>query len=209
MNINIIGIDPGRQHQAFTVYNTEQQKVVENITFNMSLMDARKQRKYNPSWYRLNECRKVFTEMLSKYENPVGIVEDYIYFGKMDESDFAHMDRSPLQLAESHGALYCALAGLDIPCVKVTASTIKFFVTGYGAADKRAMIRAVFEAYNTPLDDEHQFDALACAHIGRYFVQYCIDPTAFPSDSYEANILSKILTNRHNAGVQDRILSYL
>jgi Holliday junction resolvasome RuvABC endonuclease subunit len=208
-DITLIGCDPGRQHTALCAVSVRTGDVIGNLTINVSLASARKQADFNPSWYRLEIMREEAKVFISQFENPVGIIEEYIYLGKMTKEEYETMDRSPLQLAETHGALYCAFASLGVPSVKLSVTLVKFFLTGDGVADKRKMIKEGFRIYNTALDDEHQFDALCMAHVGRHLVSFCVNPTNFDNKGYAFHSLSNLIMEPRHKGVQAAIINML
>ena len=203
----IIGIDPGRAYTGICVWDLVTKKVIYSSTFGMPLGEARKEVKFNPSWYRLSEMYNFLLSELADFRfSGVCLIEDYPYYGKMTQEDYENMDRSPLQLAESHGAIYCAMAAMKIPCIKVTPTQMKYFVTGKGFADKRLVIKKVYELYQEPLLDEHQFDALGLCHMGRYLVVFALNPKKFNEKGYEYLTLNSLLMDQRHAGFKKEII---
>lgn len=199
-DITLIGIDPGRAHTGACAWSIRKKEIVGNITLNMSVGDARKEQPFNPEWWRLNVFYNELVEWVEQFPNPVGIIEQYIFYGKMTQQDFEHMDRSVLELAETHGAIMAAMARCNAPCVKIMPTQMKFFVTGDGSADKRLIIKKVFELYGTALEDEHQFDALCMCHIGRYLVAFIVNSQRLRKGSYEYTVCNDILMYHKHRG---------
>lgn len=203
----IIGIDPGRAYTGICVWDIVAKKIVYNGTFGMPLGEARKGAKWNPSWYRLSELNDFLRDELKDFRfSAVGLIEDYPYPGKMNKEDFENMDRSPLQFAQTHGVIYSAMAAMQIPFIKVTPTQMKYFVTGYGHADKRQVIKHIFELYKEPLLDEHQFDALCLCHMGRYITVFAVDPSLFKEDGYEYMTINSLLMDNRHAGFKREVI---
>lgn len=207
--LTIIGVDPGRRHTGICAWSMREKRVVGNMTFNMSVDQARKESPFNPEWWRLHCLRGEIVQFCEDFPNPVGVIEQYPFYGKMTKEDFEKMDKSIMDLAETHGAIQCALAQLNAPSVKVTPTQVKCFVTGNGAADKRQVIKSVFAMYGTALEDEHQFDAMCMCHIGRYLVVFIVDPWRLKKGTYEYNTCNDIKMYFKHKGFAEAILTLL
>jgi len=81
---------------------------------------------------------------------------------------FSTNKKTALSVAEARGAVLAALGTLGISVHEFTPMQVKVAVTGYGAADKKAVERMVQKLVPLPpkkrLDDE--FDAIAVALSG-------------------------------------------
>lgn len=114
------------------------------------------------------------------------------------------MDWDALSLAEVHGIFMATLGKWGVPTIKISPTQVKYFATGRGRADKRAVIKSIYKSYDKELDDEHQFDALACVHIARYFVQYCHKPNSL-RPGYARNVCNTIMFDKRFKGVAEQV----
>jgi len=206
--MRIIGIDVGRQHTGVVSWNLLEKKVDHNETINISLGEARSIRDYNSEHFRNNLIASMLVGILSNLGKEIILasVEDYIYGDKdATDEDVKNRDRSPLQLAETHGVILAALAKMEIPVIKPSASLMKYFVTGFGHSEKVKMIKAIWNIYKTSMPDEHQYDALCAVHVARYFVAYCISPSSLKIKTYERNAMNQMMFDHRFHGVADEV----
>jgi Holliday junction resolvasome RuvABC endonuclease subunit len=203
MNIRVSGVDVGRQHTGVTTYDITEGKIYGNFTISLALADVRQSHPCNPQYYRLDLMGSILREKLREANPVLVVVEDYIY-GKrpITAEDVENMDRDPLKLAEMHGRLCSVIASLDLPMIKISPSQMKLFATGSGTADKRKMIKHVYQQYKVSLEDEHQYDALAAAHIGRVFLLYLRNPMhKVFKNQYYATVCNNIMFDKRFEGV--------
>lgn len=118
------------------------------------------------------------------------------------------MDWDSLSLAEIHGVLMAVLGRWGIPAIKVSPTQMKYFMTGKGNCDKREMIKKVHDYYGEEMTDEHQFDALAAAHVGRHFIQYCHRPNSL-RPGYPRNVCNTLMYDKRFRGVAEKVKSNL
>ena len=200
--MKIIGVDTGRQHTGIVVLDLSTMRLEDHVTCSISLKESRRSSAFNAGANRLNMLREFMAVYLKRLEgeDALACVEQYIWgsrfkvprekdLGSLTPVEYrhhmnmlreiAHTDRDPMQVAEIHGAVSTVFSQLRIPMIKPTPSEVKFLTVGYGHADKRAMIRGIHSLYGVSLDDEHQYDALAVAHVGRLFISFCLAPAKF------------------------------
>jgi len=205
--MRILGIDPGRRHTGVVIWNILEKRIDTAVTIDISLGDARKTRNYNPAYYRENQIASMLFPIITKYyetDMPIVLasVEDYVHGDKAATlEDFQNSDKEPMKLAETHGVIHSLLAGRGIPIIKPSITLIKFFCTGYGFADKRRIIKSMYEIYKAGLSDEHQYDALAAVHVARYFVAYCRRPANCNFKHHELKAMNRLLFDKRFEGV--------
>jgi len=196
--MKLIGIDVGRANTGIVIYDADLKKVIENITIEIPIAKARREFFFNPSSGRLlfiyNEVGRILKKVLTIEDLKIGqslaIVEDYAYGkNKISIEEFRKMDKMSLEVGEAHGAVYIALRELNIPMIKVSPTQLKCFITGDGTSGKSEVIRFGSIIYHEMLDDDHQYDALALCHIGRYYIVYCKNQKSIEEGSYEYNAI--------------------
>lgn len=175
--MRVAGIDVGRENTGYTVWDIAEKRIHRNGTIKISLAEARKTKSYNPIYYRLSLMDSMLESFLMADTPILAVVEDYIYGTKgITVEDVENMDRDPLKLAEMHGVICSCVARCDIPLLKVSPTSMKLIMTGKGNSDKRKMIQAVYNTFKVSMPDEHQYDALCAAHIGRLYLLYITRP---------------------------------
>ncbi len=197
-----IGVDIGRANTGVTIYDSIL-KTVRSMTIELPIHKMRSKALFNPHSYRLSEARNTFISFVCNHvdidmlghqgEKCIAIVEDYAYGDKkITVEEFRKMDKMSLELAEVYGVIKEALFAMEIPIVMISPSQLKYFVTGNGRCEKTAIIKEMFRIYKASLSDDHQYDALALCHIGRYFTLFCQNQKAIPEGSYEYNVVTKL-----------------
>lgn len=207
--MKVTGIDVGRAHTAVVTYDVSESKVCSNHTIDLPLAQVRRSKSYGPQYYRLSLLGSML-ETILKDEDPVLVmVEDYIY-GKrgLTVEDVENMDRDPMKVAETHGLVYATIAKCDLPMIKTSPTQMKLFMTGNGLADKRKMIKSVYNVYRVSMPDEHQYDALCAAHIGRILLLYMTKPThkLFTHNAYIERTCHNLIMDKKFEGVHDEML---
>lgn len=206
--MKIMGVDVGRENTGVVTYDIANGAVCRNATIRLQLRDMRLTRSFNPQYYRLDLMASMLNELIKQDEPILGSVEDYIYGDRAATAeDLQQMDRDPLKLAEMHGMLCSMFAKNNVPIIKPGNTTMKFFMAGHGHADKRKMIKAVYDEYKISMPDEHQYDALCAAHIGRYFALYCTNPThkIFKSSPYKERTCYTLYMDKRFEGVGEKV----
>jgi Holliday junction resolvasome RuvABC endonuclease subunit len=189
------------------IWNILEKRIDTATTIDISLGDARKARNYNPVYYREDFVASALGAVVKQFYNTdmpiiLASVEDYVYGDKAATlEDFQNADKDPMKLAETHGVICSSLARMGIPIIKPSISLIKYFVTGYGHADKRRVIKHVHQIYGCSLPDEHQYDALAAVHVARYFVAFCRNPGKCNFKHHELKAMNRLMTDRRFEGV--------
>jgi hypothetical protein len=240
--MKVLGVDIGRRHTGIVGVDLLNGSVVLNETIDLPLEKARRNRSYNPQYYRLDQAQTMFSAFVKSHDCHgvvLVVLEDYIYpkIPKMpregnilramydaiikkdweaaheqarqirDEDAIAlveRMDWDALALAEIHGVFLATLGRWGIPAIKVSPTQMKYFMTGNGKADKRLMIKMVYRYYKAEMPDEHQYDALAAAHIGRYFIQYCRKPQSI-KPGYPRSVCNTIMFDKRFKGVAEEV----
>lgn len=213
----IIGLDIGRANTGIVVWSVEDKRIVVNETLKLNLNKMRKEYPENPQARRLSLVEEHLYLLLNKLKNKdervFAVIEDYAYSAdniwpilksKKSAGDkikdilsmLRNMDRDPFALSEVHGVIYSQLAMFKIPYVKVAPTQMKRFIAGKGNADKPEIMHILSKAYEV-LDDDHQFDALALCHMGRYYVAWCKNSKSLPSGYKRETITSIALDDRH------------
>jgi hypothetical protein len=179
------------------------------MTIELPISKMRPKALFNPHSCRLNELKHGMTYFIRSHvdtgcdgEECIAIVEDYAYGDqKISLEEFRKMDKMTLELGEVHGVVYQSLYDMSIPMIKVAPSQMKYFVTGNGRCEKTAVIKAMYEQYKVSMEDDHQYDALALCHIGRYFVLFCTNPSAIPEGTYEYNVVTRLAYDQKYVGI--------
>jgi Holliday junction resolvasome RuvABC endonuclease subunit len=153
----------------------------------------------NPEFARLfllsRAVEKFIKEEIIQKEcqSALAIVEDYAYGDStISIEEFRKMDKMSLEVAEAYGVILSILASYSVPTIKVTPSQMKYFVTGDGHCQKTDIIKKMYKIYDVVMNDDHQYDALALAHIGRYFVLFCQNQNIIPEGTYEYNVIVRL-----------------
>jgi Holliday junction resolvasome RuvABC endonuclease subunit len=192
--LKLLGFDPGRANTGLAALDTDTRDIGFK-TISIPIYKARRMSPINPTSYRLFSLHKELKKWISAYTTQKGhilaIVEDYAYGDqKMTLENFRTMDKMSLEVGEAHGVIYQTLFSYGIPMIKVAPSQMKYFITGNGRCEKTEIIKRMHAQYGVPMEDDHQYDALALVHIGRYFVLFCKDQKAIPVGSYEYNVIT-------------------
>lgn len=202
-----IGYDIGRANTGITIYDSIS-KVVHYMTVELPISKVRSRALFNPTSCRLDLLKEAVTAFMcahldvrlrdndSQYnieEDCLAIVEDYAYGDqKITLEEFRKMDKMSLEVGETAGVIYQTIFNFGIPMIKVAPSQMKYFVTGNGRCEKTQIIKAMYEIYKVSMEDDHQYDALALCHIGRYFTLFCKNQEAIPEGTYEYNVVTRL-----------------
>lgn len=202
----IFGIDPGRANTGLVRWNNIDKKIDLADTIVMSLSTARKKSQFNPTAYRLEKMRQEFDAFLRSHGDLSGrslaVIEDYAYGDELSYEDFRKIDRKTLEVGESHGTIYSTLSENHVPYIKVAPTQLKLFVAGDGRADKTVVMKSLYDLYRVPLENDHEYDALACAHVGRYFALYCMYPSSLKEGTYEQMVVSQIAYHKQYESIR-------
>lgn len=207
-----MGIDVGRENTGVVTYDIANGEVCRNATIQLQLRDMRLTRSFNPQYYRLDLMASMLNELVKQDEPILSVIEDYIYGDRAATvEDLRGMDRDPLKLAEMHGMICSVFARNRVPMIKVSPTQMKLFMTGKGNADKRGMIKAVWNQYQVSMPDEHQYDALCAVHIGRFFILYCKDPRHdhFKNNTYRERVCYNLYMDKRFEGVGEKVVELI
>ena len=205
--MKVFGFDPGRANTGMIDFNMDNKKVENFDTIELPIAKMRNEIPFNQVAHRLKLLQNAVYEFIVKgiertKDMPLAVIEEYTY-GDMGLSyeEFRKADKDVLGVGETHGAIMAVLAGFRIPYIKVIPSQMKYFITGNGHCTKMEIIKAMAKEYQVAMDDDHQYDALALVHIGRYFLAFCKNPTVITEGSYEYNVIVNIAYNQRYVGV--------
>jgi crossover junction endodeoxyribonuclease RuvC len=155
--MKIIGIDPGTHRLGFGV--------VEFINGNPTLLEAGLLSVQKSSGtVSLADIKRRLDEVLLRY-TPHALAIERLFFAKNQ--------KTALRVAEARGVVLLAADEQGIPIYELTPNEIKLGITGYGASDKKAVLKMVRLILKRPdltvIDDVS--DALAVALVAGQFVK--------------------------------------
>lgn len=206
--MKVTGIDVGRENTGYATWDIENKQIHRHTTIRLPLADTRKTKSYNPIYYRLSLMDSMLEALIVADEPILAVVEDYIYGTRgVTPEDVENMDRDPLKLAEMHGVICSCIARCGVPLVKVSPTSMKLIMTGKGNTDKRKMIQAVYNTFKVSMPDEHQYDALCAAHIGRLYLLYINRPAhpIFLKDPVVERACNHLYMDKRYEGVAEEI----
>lgn len=153
----ICGIDPGYDRAGYSFIRIQQNKC-EVLSY--GLISTDKQKKFEDRIFELgNDIESLF----QKYQ-PQHLIIEKLFMGKNTST--------VLQVAEIRGILCYLAKKQQMNITQIAPTSIKKIVSGYGAADKNQMIRAITLLLNLPKPPypDDVADALAIAFCG--YIKY-------------------------------------
>ena len=206
--MKVIGIDIGRANTGTVIYDTIEKEVTAFTTIELPIAKVKRHAKFNATSYRLALLHDSLIRFIERNidtscgEPALAVIEDYAYGNaKISLEEFRKMDKMTLEVGEVNGVVYMTIYQLGIPMIKISPTQLKYFVTGDGSCDKIDVIRSMHKRYRYPLEDDHQYDALALCHIGRYYCVFCKNPASIPEGSYEYNVMINLAFDMKYASV--------
>jgi len=206
--VKTIGIDIGRANTGLVIFDNDEKSIVANATIQLPIAKVRKVSPFNATSHRLYFLQQNLKTFIlgpggfKKGDKALAVIEDYAYGDqRMTLEQFRKMDKMSLEVGEAHGIVYAALAEIGIPMIKVAPSQMKYFIAGDGQCEKTQIIKTMHKTYRVPLDDDHQYDALALCHMGRYYIIFCSSPGVIKEGTYEYNTMINIAFDMRHAAV--------
>lgn len=145
--MRILAIDPGYDRMGIAI--VEGTASVPEVVWSDCVIPPKGER-----GYRLSHIRRAVEEAIETYE-PETLALETLYFGVNK--------KTALGVAEARGAVLAVAGEEGLPIWEYAPGTIKLAVTGYGAADKKAVSLMVPKLVKLPqkkrFDDE--LDAIA------------------------------------------------
>lgn len=150
----IIGIDPGSVRVGFGVvdFNSKTPKFIEADILDIKSLDKNQ---------RLVDLEESFVKILDKYKPDVMGIEK-IYFVKNVKTG--------IEVAQSRGVLIFSALKRGIKIKEFAPLEVKQYLTGYGKADKKGVLKVVKQTLNIGEFKKHDdvSDALAIALVTGY-----------------------------------------
>lgn len=147
--MTILGIDPGTDRAGYGIIKKEGQ--ILTLVEAGVLKTAKKK-----GAEVLYEIKKELDQIIGKHQ-PDLLATEKLYFTKNQSTG--------IQIAEARGVILVTARERNVPIVEFAPNEVKLAVTGYGGADKRAVLKMVKLILNTPALDvlDDAADALALA----------------------------------------------
>jgi len=198
--MKIVGVDVGRANTGIIIYDFNKKRIEHAGTISLPIQKMRNEEKMNPKAWRLMTMYGKMCEILGRWagrEGGLAVIEDYAYGDvNITLEQFRKMDKMALEVGESHGVCYAALATWRIPFIKVAPTQLKLFITGNGSCEKPEIMKVLQPMYEDKIDcdlkDDHQYDALGLAHMGRYYVTFCKNSSVFTEGTYEYSVMVEL-----------------
>lgn len=148
-----LGIDPGTRRIGYGIIEKKKDNSICLLAAN--ILDI----KSTNNTAALAETKKGIAALLKKYKPDVFAIEK-LYFAKNQ--------KTALAVAEARGVIMLAAYETGVPIKEYTPNEIKLGITGYGFADKKAilkMVRLILGEHDLKIIDDAS-DALAIAIMG-------------------------------------------
>jgi crossover junction endodeoxyribonuclease RuvC len=148
-----LGIDPGTRRIGYGIIEKKKDNSVCFLA--AGILDI----KSTNNTAALAETKKGVAALLKKYKPDVFAIEK-LYFAKNQ--------KTALTVAEARGVIMLAAYETGVPIKEYTPNEIKLGITGYGFADKKAvlkMVQLILGEHNLKIIDDAS-DALAVAIMG-------------------------------------------
>lgn len=150
----IIGVDPGSTRAGWGVVSFTKSGVA-FVDAGIVCVTAKEKNE------RLVNLEKSFEKIVDAHKPDQAGIEK-LYFVKNQKTG--------LEVAQSRGVLSCVIAKKNIPIFELTPNEIKQGITGYGTADKKAIIKMVSMILGIKdlKQPDDAYDALAIALVTGY-----------------------------------------
>ncbi len=157
-----LGIDPGTRRVGYGVVKSERGKLT-LIDAGILAIESQKKGTVTDDGAALMTTRTGTAQLIKKYKPEVVGVERLF---------FAKNQRTAMAVAQARGAVLLAIKEADIPVREYGPNEVKLGITGYGLADKKAVLKMVRFMLNEHelevIDDASDALALAIMACGQY-----------------------------------------
>ena len=147
-----LGIDPGTRRIGYGIIRSEP-GTLEFITAGILKIES------SNDASALLETKNEIRKLIKQYE-PASIAVEKLFFAKNQ--------KTALAVAQARGVILVSAEEYNVPIREFTPNEVKLGVTGYGAADKKAvlkMVKLLLGKHDLKIIDDAS-DALALAIIG-------------------------------------------
>lgn len=151
--MKILAIDPGYEKVGYAIFEKESADYGNNFTFNVS--DLIKTSINKPHELRLKEIFEVLDQVIRMYNIDLMVIEQLFIFKNQ---------KTVLKVAQAIGVIELVAASNNLKIQRLTPLQIKQIITGYGKADKNAVIKMIGLTLPNKITvkDDDESDAIAC-----------------------------------------------
>jgi crossover junction endodeoxyribonuclease RuvC len=157
--MRILGIDPGFDRLGYGIVELQGSKAT---WVNHGCVQTSKEDDYS---FRLQRVRDGLKRVITEFSPEVVAVEDLF---------FQNNAKTAMKVGMARGVILLAIADAGLPLIEVTPNQVKQGLTGWGAADKKAMqqmVQMTLKLKEVPRPDDAA-DALAIAIVGGMFFRH-------------------------------------
>jgi crossover junction endodeoxyribonuclease RuvC len=157
--MRILGIDPGFDRLGYGIVELQGSQAT---WVNHGCVQTSKEDDYS---FRLQRVRDGLKRVITEFSPEVVAVEDLF---------FQNNAKTAMKVGMARGVILLAIADAGLPLIEVTPNQVKQGLTGWGAADKKAMqqmVQMTLKLKEVPRPDDAA-DALAIAIVGGMFFRH-------------------------------------